>query len=297
MARQRAHILILAVVLTLGLYGGLPLSPSVGAANVPVKAPSAPTSLAVIPVNTALVVSWMAPTWTGGAPISSYVVNVVPGHESCTTVSLGCTVTGLSNGTQYAVRVQAVNSVHAGGVARAKAIPSTTPNCSYVGVWANLQGCDLTAANLKLTDLSNANLSEANLTGADLLGANLTGATLSGADLTNANLEFADLDAVALVGVIWSNTICPDAIPSDLVGDTCANDVSDEIAQAHLTAVLSAANASWASNGTFTGVSSGQPATGVTPACPLRQGPQPSPHPSQSPYRRMATESFWQRSR
>ena len=133
MAWKRAHILVLTVVLTLGLSGGLVLSPSVGAANVPAKAPSAPNSLAVIPVNTALVVSWTAPTWTGGAPISSYVVNVVPGHESCTTVSLGCTVTGLSNGTQYAVRVQAVNSVHAGGVARAKAIPSTTQNCSYLG--------------------------------------------------------------------------------------------------------------------------------------------------------------------
>jgi uncharacterized protein YjbI with pentapeptide repeats len=122
-------------------------------------------------------------------------------------------------------------------------------------VWANLQGCGLADAALKLTNLSHANLTEANLTGADLLGANLTDANLTGANLTNANLEFADLNGVPLGGVTWSNTICPDGIPSDLVGDTCANDVSDEIAQGNLTAVLATANVTWTSTGSYSEVS------------------------------------------
>jgi hypothetical protein len=185
-------------------------------------------------------------------------------------------VAGLANGKKYRVRVQAVNSVRAGKAARVTGVPSTVQNCSYIGVWANLQGCDLAGVALKLTNLSDANLTDANLTGADLLGANLTGADLTGADLTDANLEFADLNGVPLVGVTWSNTICPDGIPSDLVGDTCANDRDDEIAQANLTAVLAAANATWTSAGSYAGVSP----TGLQQAEPnlsITTGPSTGP--------------------
>ncbi len=254
MPQRRTIVQGLAAVCMVVAALAISSAPS-GAVGGRVKPPSAPTSVAVASADTALAVSWGAPLSDGGASVTGYVVTVEPGSATCSTASLACTVTGLANGKKYRLRVQAVNAVRAGRAARATAVPSTVQNCSYLGVWANLQSCDLAAASLKLTNLSDANLTDANLTGAVLLGANLTGANLTGADLTDANLEFADLNGVPLAGITWSNTTCPDGIPSDLVGDTCANDIDDEIAQANLTEVLSAANTSWTSNGNYSGVS------------------------------------------
>jgi hypothetical protein len=74
-------------------------------------------------------VSWNAPTSTGGSEITSYRVTASPGGQTCTTSTTSCIVLGLTNGTTYSFTVTATNK--AGLTSRAslvaKAKPWTTP--------------------------------------------------------------------------------------------------------------------------------------------------------------------------
>ncbi|MFZ4756485.1 MAG: fibronectin type III domain-containing protein [Miltoncostaeaceae bacterium] len=58
-------------------------------------------------------VSWAAPGFDGGQPITSYIVTAAPGGATCTAQppATSCTVTGLTNGTAYTFTVVAVNSI------------------------------------------------------------------------------------------------------------------------------------------------------------------------------------------
>ena len=87
-------------------------------------APSAPTAVTTTAGDGQIDVGWTAPESDGGDPISSYTVTAlidgkaVPGR-TCTitgpfTPQLGCTVTGLTNGTAYTFTVTANNTVGAG---------------------------------------------------------------------------------------------------------------------------------------------------------------------------------------
>ena len=97
---------------------------------------------------------------------------------------------------------------------------------------ANLTGTNLTGTNLTYADLTDANLTNANLThagleGANLSGANFTEANLSGANMSGINLEGANgPPGVAYsdnpVGIIWSDTVCPDSSNSNSDGGTCS---------------------------------------------------------------------------
>lgn len=53
-------------------------------------------------------VTWSAPTSSGSYPITYYRAEVSPGGATCLVQSESCTVTGLTNGTAYTVRVQAL---------------------------------------------------------------------------------------------------------------------------------------------------------------------------------------------
>lgn len=81
----------------------------------------------------------------------------------------------------------------------------------------NLSGADLEDTIFFLTDMD-----QANLIGADLSKAKLVFVDLAQANLTNANLSGATFFGVDVSGVIWSNTICPDATNSNTDGGTCA---------------------------------------------------------------------------
>ncbi len=73
-------------------------------------APTAVKAAAPSPATGKALVSWTAPSSSGGVPISSYSVTSSPGDFTCTAVtSAGCTVAGLTDGTPYTFTVKATN--------------------------------------------------------------------------------------------------------------------------------------------------------------------------------------------
>jgi hypothetical protein len=77
--------------------------------------PNAPTSLAATAGNAQLALTWTAPSAPGSSAITGYTVEYTPSGGSAATVDTGSTatsytLTGLTNGTSYSVRVRAVSS-------------------------------------------------------------------------------------------------------------------------------------------------------------------------------------------
>ena len=83
--------------------------------------PSAPTSVVAVSGDAQLAVTWVAPASTGGSPITEYVVKYSSNGGASWTrffpssglpiTALSCTVTGLTNGTPYVIKVIAQNAV------------------------------------------------------------------------------------------------------------------------------------------------------------------------------------------
>jgi len=105
-------------------------------AVTPLTLSGAVQGLAVVPGNGQLAVTWAAPLTTGGAPVSDYVIQYRPDVAGAvwttftdgTSAVPGTTITGLTNGTRYIVRVAAVNPVGIGPfVESAAAAPFTVP--------------------------------------------------------------------------------------------------------------------------------------------------------------------------
>lgn len=101
-------------------------------APAPPGVPAAPTGLVGTPLNSSVALTWVAPMYNGGATITDYVVEYSTNNSSSWTVfadgesaSPSATVTGLTNGTMYAFRVSAVNSVGSGASTTSIAV---TPN-------------------------------------------------------------------------------------------------------------------------------------------------------------------------
>jgi subtilisin family serine protease/fibronectin type 3 domain-containing protein len=110
-------------------------SASAAASATPATVPSAPTGLAATRGNAQVALSWTAPASNGGSPISGYTVTASPGGATCSTSSLGCTVTGLTNGTTYSFTVTATNGVGTGPAsASASATPATVPGAPTLAV-------------------------------------------------------------------------------------------------------------------------------------------------------------------
>jgi protocatechuate 3,4-dioxygenase beta subunit len=96
-------------------------------------APSAPLAVSAVAANGAAAVSWSAPA-DGGSPITSYTVTASPGGRTCSTASLTCTVTGLTNGTAYSFVVRATNAIGT-GLASAQSntvTPSSAPSSAIL---------------------------------------------------------------------------------------------------------------------------------------------------------------------
>lgn len=77
----------------------------------PVYPPGAPTDVKALPGDGSATVSWTAPSYTGSYPITNYRVISQPGALSCLVAApeTSCTVSGLTNGTEYTFTVEALN--------------------------------------------------------------------------------------------------------------------------------------------------------------------------------------------
>lgn len=91
--------------------------------------PVAPTALSATTSNASLVLSWTAPTYGGSTSITGYTIEYTPSGGSASTVntnsiSTSYTLSALTNGTSYSIRVRAVNSI---GNGTYSALVSQTP--------------------------------------------------------------------------------------------------------------------------------------------------------------------------
>lgn len=76
--------------------------------------PTAPRAVRAMATPGRVKVSWRPPASTGAQPITQYLVESVPGGDSCVTAQLSCTVTGLVPGKQYRFSVTASNASGSG---------------------------------------------------------------------------------------------------------------------------------------------------------------------------------------
>jgi len=93
------------------------------AAFVPFRGPSAPPIVSVAPGDGEITVTWSAANNNGSA-ITRYDVEAQPGGNSCSTTGTGtsCTISPLTNGTQYSISVYATNDAGGGGVSTSETL-------------------------------------------------------------------------------------------------------------------------------------------------------------------------------
>ncbi|MEI6701394.1 MAG: fibronectin type III domain-containing protein, partial [Actinomycetota bacterium] len=117
-----------SVIASNGTSTSTPSTPAVSV--MPVGPPPAPGTPVAVPGNNQATVTWTAPISNGGSAISGYTVTSTTTANSCTaTVTLSCTVTGLTNGRTYAFRVVARNASGTGtqSAASNSVIPGVIP--------------------------------------------------------------------------------------------------------------------------------------------------------------------------
>ncbi len=77
--------------------------------------PGTPSQPVVANGDSQVRLSWSAPTFDGGSPITGYTVSASPGPAGCSTSGeRSCLVSGLADGTTYSFRVTATNAVGTG---------------------------------------------------------------------------------------------------------------------------------------------------------------------------------------
>jgi len=93
--------------------------------------PDPPSNATAVAGNASALVTWQAPAFTGGLPISNYTVTATPGGASVTVPGnqTSATVTGLTNGVSYTFKVSDLNAVGSGGDSGDSnaVIPGTAP--------------------------------------------------------------------------------------------------------------------------------------------------------------------------
>ena len=93
----------------------------------PAAAPPAPTGVAALPATHQALVSWTAPSTTGGSAITGYTITPYIGATAQTPVAAGAsstsaTITGLTNGSAYTFTVAATNAIGKGAASTASAV-------------------------------------------------------------------------------------------------------------------------------------------------------------------------------
>ena len=73
--------------------------------------PGTPRSVTLAAAPNSVSVSWLAPSFSGSSPITSYTVTSNPGAFTCTTAALTCDVTGLLSNQDYTFSVTASSAI------------------------------------------------------------------------------------------------------------------------------------------------------------------------------------------
>lgn len=125
------------------------------------RGPAAPTGLSATAGNTQLSLSWTAPTTTHGT-ITNYLVEYTASGGSAQYVLTGSTgtsytLTGLTNGTSYTVRVAAVNFTAGDYSGTATGTPSAAAVSYLSGTSGGISGTGNSSAS-KFKSVSNSNL-------------------------------------------------------------------------------------------------------------------------------------------
>ena len=105
------------------------------AAATPLGAPAAPAAPTVTRGNAQVTVTWVAPATNGSAitgyTVATYAAGTLVAGKTCTpspATALTCTVTGLTNGTEYTFKVKATNAIGSTeSAASAAIIPAVAP--------------------------------------------------------------------------------------------------------------------------------------------------------------------------
>lgn len=98
---------------------------------IPRTIPIAPTEITSIASNGQAIISFTAPTDSGGSEITGYIVTSSPGNIIANGTGSPITITGLTNGTTYTFTVKAVNIVGSG--IESSASNEVTPHKSSSG--------------------------------------------------------------------------------------------------------------------------------------------------------------------
>ena len=220
------------------------------AANAtPVGLPGTPLGVGATPADGGLVVTWSPPTDTGGTPITSYVIDLFAGSSwqlgaaSVTGSTLSTTVSGLTNGSTYRVRVTAVNaqgsSPASGEVSGVPAAPASVPTA--------LAAAPLASGVVRVTWSTPASDGGYPITGyrveratsgagpwtAVTANSGTTSATYDVSGLTGGQLYYFRIAAVTSVGVGASATTSSTAVTGASVPTTLVTVIGDS--QATLT--------------------------------------------------------------
>lgn len=75
----------------------------------PTYPPSAPLDVSAVAGDASATVTWSAPASSGSFPVTHYEVRSNPAGRSCVVTTLGCTITGLTNGAAYSFEARALN--------------------------------------------------------------------------------------------------------------------------------------------------------------------------------------------
>lgn len=142
-------------------------APDASNGGVAATAPGAPRAITAVPGPHSATVSWNTPITNGGAQITHYTATASPGGNSCTTTTLTCTITGLTDGYAYVFSAAAANAVGSGTVSAPTppATPLSAPTPSEpsgaampvgdTGGWHQVMADDFSAASTTFPNSGN----------------------------------------------------------------------------------------------------------------------------------------------
>ena len=127
-------------VAAVNVVGTGPQSTSSNAVTPAITVPTAPVIGSATRGNHEVTVSWSAPSYDGGSPVTSYVVTPYIGFAAQPSTTFASpattqTVTGLTNGTAYVFRVAAINAIGPGPQSASSnaATPASVPDAPSIG--------------------------------------------------------------------------------------------------------------------------------------------------------------------